>query len=44
MKKAKDIITIGMLGWISVVVVAILIAIALNYFGVVSLSNAYLWF
>jgi hypothetical protein len=43
-EKIAKFVTGTMLGWISLVVVAILVAIALNYFGVVNLGAAYLWF
>jgi hypothetical protein len=43
-EKIAKFVTVSMLGWMSLVVVAILMAIALNYFGVVNLSAAYLGF
>lgn len=43
-EKIRKSVTVGMLGWISLITFAILVALALNYFGVVNLSAAYLWF
>ena len=40
----RDMVTKSMLGYISLVTLAIIAAIALNYFGVVDLSDAYNWF
>jgi hypothetical protein len=40
----EDKVTKGMLGYISLVALAIITAVLLNYFGVVDLSDAYNWF
>ena len=40
----KDKITKGMLGYISLVTLAILTAILLHKYGIVDLSDAYNWF
>jgi len=43
-EKIGKFITKSMLTWITIVAIAIVFAIMLNYAGIIDLSSAYLWF